>query len=75
MPRKQIQYLPTSVSPRKKSTISQYFSTTNCVGCSEQSQQGICENCCDRPQITMITLMEKLKNWEQSYHNTVLVSV
>lgn len=75
MPRKQIKNLPGAVSPEKKSTISQYFSTTSCILCSEQTQTGICGKCSNEPQIAMISLMERLKTWEQNYENCVLVSV
>ncbi|XP_072391181.1 DNA polymerase zeta catalytic subunit isoform X2 [Diabrotica undecimpunctata] len=73
MPRKKTQYLPGSTTPKKKSTISQYFSTSNCVSCEEQTQIGICEQCQSRPQTTMVTLMEKMRNWEKNSQNILMV--
>ncbi|CAH2007335.1 unnamed protein product [Acanthoscelides obtectus] len=73
MPRKQTQYLLNSVSPGKKSTISQYFSTTSCVVCGEQTQTAICEKCTKKPQLTMVTLMEKMRHWEQYHQNVDLI--
>ncbi|CAH1283426.1 unnamed protein product [Diabrotica balteata] len=73
MPRKKTQYLPGSTTPKKKSTISQYFSTSNCVSCEEQTQTGICEQCQARPQTTMVTLMEKMRNWEKNSQNILMV--
>ncbi|XP_050510996.1 DNA polymerase zeta catalytic subunit isoform X2 [Diabrotica virgifera virgifera] len=73
MPRKKTQYLPGSTTPKKKSTISQYFSTSNCVSCEEQTQTGICEQCQARPQTTMVTLMEKMRNWERNSQNILMV--
>uniref|UniRef100_A0A6P7G148 DNA polymerase zeta catalytic subunit-like n=1 Tax=Diabrotica virgifera virgifera TaxID=50390 RepID=A0A6P7G148_DIAVI len=73
MPRKKTQYLPGSTTPKKKSTISQYFSTSNCVSCEEQTQTSICEQCQARPQTTMVTLMEKMRNWERNSQNILMV--
>ncbi|XP_057670686.1 DNA polymerase zeta catalytic subunit isoform X2 [Diorhabda carinulata] len=73
MPRKKVQYLPGSVSPKKKSTISQYFSTSSCISCEEQTRKGICEKCIDRPQSTVVTLMEKMRKWERNYLNIKMV--
>ncbi|XP_074033299.1 DNA polymerase zeta catalytic subunit isoform X3 [Leptinotarsa decemlineata] len=73
MPRKVTQYLSSSVSPKKKSTISQYFSTYTCACCGEQTQMGICQNCCCNPQKTVITLMEKMRLWENNFVNMNLV--
>lgn len=74
MPRKHIQYLPNSVSPERKSTISQYFLNTNCVSCGEQTQSGICEECSKAPHSTTVILMEKLRNWETSHRKCLQVS-
>lgn len=75
MPRKQTHYLPTS-SPtkQKKSTISQYFSTTSCACCEEQTQNGLCNNCIVKPQESMVILHDKVKNWEQKCFYTRKVS-
>nr|CAI5846392.1 unnamed protein product [Callosobruchus analis] len=58
----------------KKSTISQYFSTSNCVACGEQTKVGICDKCTSKPQRTVVSLMEKMRNWEQCYHNVVCLN-
>lgn len=52
----------------KKSTISQYFSTTTCVtDCGNQTQQGICTNCLQTPQKTVIVMYDKMAKLEQKY--------
>lgn len=73
MPRKQLQYLSTT-SPSKKSTISQYFSSTSCAACSEQNQTSLCQKCENTPQKSVFVLMEKMVRWEQAFHTTNTVS-
>ncbi|CAD7014327.1 unnamed protein product [Ceratitis capitata] len=52
----------------KKSTISQYFSATNCiVDCGRQTKQGICEDCGRQPQRTFVTLYGKMAKIERGY--------
>lgn len=68
MPRKQVLCLPvSSPTKNKKSTISQYFTTTSCACCSNQTREGLCEKCLDKPQLSMVILQDKVKCWEQSY--------
>lgn len=76
MQRKKSHYLIGPSSPEKKSTISQYFTTTNCVVCGVQTQDRICQLCSSsgKLQITTLTLVEKLNDWEINYHNCVRVS-
>lgn len=74
MPRKQL-LLP--ISPKKgykKSTISQYFSTSSCAVCSQKAQEGLCEDCQNKPQTSMVVLREKMRTWEHSFLDTSLVS-
>lgn len=73
MPRKQFQYLPVS-SPMKKSTISQFFLTTCCAVCGQQSQNGMCTSCVEQPQVSTVILHEKVRIWEQHYVEINLVS-
>ncbi|XP_055607280.1 DNA polymerase zeta catalytic subunit isoform X2 [Uranotaenia lowii] len=50
----------------KKSTISQYFSTTSCIGdCNNQTHTGICENCRKNPQKTTTYVMNKINHLER----------
>ncbi|CAH0553548.1 unnamed protein product [Brassicogethes aeneus] len=72
MPRKHIQVLPTS-SPGKKSTISQYFSTTSCASCGEQTKTGLCNDCCLNAQTTVVNLTQKIKKWEQNNYEVNLI--
>lgn len=70
MPRKQLHYLATtSPSPmKKKSTISQYFSSTSCAACGEQTQTDLlCLKCKKTPQQTVFVLMEKIRRWEHAF--------
>ncbi|CAG9858268.1 unnamed protein product [Phyllotreta striolata] len=73
MPRRKTQFFANSITPKKKTTISQYFSTSCCVSCEEQTQTGICQNCVSKPQETVYVLMEKLRMWEMSYHNIIKI--
>lgn len=72
MPRRQIKYLP--ILSEKKSIISHFFSTINCVICGVQTQQGICEVCKAQPQAAVVMLIDKVQLWEQNYKETNLVS-
>lgn len=52
----------------KKSTISQYFSSTNCVcDCGEHTQNGICSKCLEphRVQQSVLILMDKCMQLER----------
>ncbi|XP_053962620.1 DNA polymerase zeta catalytic subunit isoform X2 [Anastrepha ludens] len=52
----------------KKSTISQYFSVTNCItDCGRQTKDGICEKCELQPQRTFVTLHGKIAKIERGY--------
>lgn len=73
MPRKQFQYLPIA-SPTKKTTISQFFQTTSCAVCGQQSHNGICEFCVGQPQTSIAVMFEKLRVWEQRLAEINLVS-
>lgn len=57
-----------SGGPAKKSTISQYFSTTNCVcDCGERTQNGICSGCLQpyRVQQSVVILADKCMKLER----------
>lgn len=52
----------------KKSTISQYFSTTNCVcDCGGHTQNGVCDNCLrpERKQYSAVVLVDKCLQLER----------
>ncbi|XP_018800849.1 PREDICTED: DNA polymerase zeta catalytic subunit isoform X1 [Bactrocera latifrons] len=52
----------------KKSTISQYFSATNCIAnCGRQTKQGICAECERQPQRTFVILHQKMAKIERGY--------
>ncbi|GLV38027.1 DNA polymerase zeta subunit 1 [Carabus blaptoides fortunei] len=74
MPRRQLQQLPTEDSSNvKKSTISQYFATTSCAVCGQQSRDGLCETCSKDPQQSVVVLYMKINNWERSYDEVSLI--
>lgn len=77
MQRKKSHYLIGPTSPEKKSTINQYFTTTSCVVCGVHTQNRICQRCSSSKHLqnTTITLIEKLKGWEQNYHNCIRVNI
>ncbi|XP_037034601.1 DNA polymerase zeta catalytic subunit isoform X2 [Bradysia coprophila] len=53
----------------KKSTISQYFSTTSCViDCGEQTQNGICANCQRQPHKSAVILSLKATHLERKFN-------
>lgn len=68
LPRRQ-QFIPpvtstTSLSTRK-GTISQFFSTTTCVTCDNQTHQNICARCRSDSQKTVLVITEKILNLER----------
>lgn len=74
MPKKQFQYLHTSSPVKgKKSTISQYFSTKNCVICNQQSKDGLCDACLAKTQDTSAILHEKIRLLEKHHFETKTV--
>lgn len=60
-----------TVNPfNKKSTISQYFSSTNCVvDCGNQTKHGICSDCLKNSQKVVTSIQEKIYNIEKSYES------
>uniref|UniRef100_A0A1I8QAE6 DNA polymerase zeta catalytic subunit n=1 Tax=Stomoxys calcitrans TaxID=35570 RepID=A0A1I8QAE6_STOCA len=58
-------------SKSKKSTISQFFSTTNCiVDCGRQTKLGICETCTGNATRSMVILQTKMSKIERGYLTT-----
>ncbi|KAH8372951.1 hypothetical protein KR009_008781 [Drosophila setifemur] len=54
-----------------KSTISQYFSTTNCViDCGRQAFAGICTDCLKNASLCVVTLSDKMARLERGYQLT-----
>ncbi|XP_040158873.1 DNA polymerase zeta catalytic subunit [Anopheles arabiensis] len=50
----------------KKITISQYFSTTNCiVDCGKQTHHGVCKDCRQQPQRALVHVMNKVNKLER----------
>ncbi|XP_055374297.1 DNA polymerase zeta catalytic subunit [Condylostylus longicornis] len=55
----------------KKTTISQYFSSTNCViDCGKQTKNEICNDCAKNVQNCVITLQNKISKLERAYFLT-----
>ncbi|XP_052901869.1 DNA polymerase zeta catalytic subunit isoform X2 [Anopheles moucheti] len=55
----------------KKVTISQYFSTTNCiVDCGKQTQHGVCKDCRQQPQRALVHVMNKVNKLERKLELT-----
>lgn len=60
-----------AVGAAKKSTISQYFSTTNCVcDCGGRTQRGVCDECLSpsRRQHSAVVLIDKSLRLERSHN-------
>lgn len=67
LPRRQ-QFIPlmsSATSTSKKGTISQFFSTANCVTCDNQCHQSICSSCRNNSQKSVFILSEKSLALEQ----------
>lgn len=68
LPRRQ-QFIPlmaaSSSSSTRKGTISQFFTTTNCATCDNQSHQSVCGDCRSDSQKTVFTLTRKIGALEQ----------
>lgn len=74
LPRRAHTYLPSCVSNvNKKATISQYFVTTNCVVCNQQTHAGICASCQPQSQMLAVTLCTKMSMWERKYDSCIKV--
>uniref|UniRef100_A0A182VW29 DNA polymerase zeta catalytic subunit n=1 Tax=Anopheles minimus TaxID=112268 RepID=A0A182VW29_9DIPT len=55
----------------KKVTISQYFSTTNCiVDCGKQTHHGVCKDCRQQPQRALVHVMNKVNKLERKLELT-----
>lgn len=55
----------------KKSTISQFFSSTNCVlECGRQAQRSICSTCCNDELRAVVMLQMKMSKIESAYVTT-----
>lgn len=68
LPRKLFVYLPSVLTERKKkSTISQYFASVNCVCCNEitQNKKGVCDRCLNQPQLLATCLYYKIQAWQR----------
>ncbi|KAK6169216.1 hypothetical protein SNE40_020308 [Patella caerulea] len=65
-----IRIVPQSVSgvDAKKGTISQYFATSNCRVCDEQTKQAICRKCMKDPQMVTVVLSDRIRQWERIHH-------
>ena len=64
MPHTSARALAQTASPRK-GTISQYFATSNCPICDEQTKQPICHKCMREPQMVCVTLNDNISCWER----------
>lgn len=53
---------------KKRSTISQYFSNTECViGCGRQAKKMICDQCKSQPQKVSFVLNTRMQNIERKF--------
>ncbi|XP_030377595.1 DNA polymerase zeta catalytic subunit [Scaptodrosophila lebanonensis] len=60
-----------TVTASKKSTISQYFSTTNCIiDCGRHTKAGICDQCARDESKCVVTLHAKMGKLERAYRLT-----
>ena len=46
--------------------IFQYFASHHCAVCDTMSTQPVCEACLESPQETVLTLSEKIREWDKS---------
>ncbi|KAK3097907.1 hypothetical protein FSP39_014334 [Pinctada imbricata] len=70
---KVVRVLPQSLMPaeKKKGTISQFFSTVNCPVCDKLTNQTICNNCMQNPQMVCVSLCDRITKWEK-VHQTLI---
>uniref|UniRef100_A0A182PJ53 DNA polymerase n=1 Tax=Anopheles epiroticus TaxID=199890 RepID=A0A182PJ53_9DIPT len=62
---------PADERMHKKITISQYFSTTNCiVDCGRQTHHGVCKDCRQQPQRVLVHVMNKVNKLERKLELT-----
>ena len=58
---------------KKKGTISMFFAATNCPVCDKQTNQPICNNCMQNPQIVCVSLSDRIRKWDKVYQDLVQV--
>ncbi|XP_018398536.1 PREDICTED: DNA polymerase zeta catalytic subunit [Cyphomyrmex costatus] len=56
-----------------KSTILQFFSSTSCITCGEQTNKEICPDCLLQPNRTVLVLLEKIKQLERNYQQITTI--
>lgn len=55
---------------KQKTTISQYLCNTSCPACGKSCDRGICADCINNLNDTLIKLYEKCRQHERIYSNT-----
>jgi len=58
-----------------KSTICQFFSSTSCISCGEQTNKDVCSECHLQPDRTILVLLEKIKQLERNYQQITTVRI
>ena len=48
----------------RQGTISQYFVTSDCLVCEQQTKQAVCASCLRDPQLVAVTLASRSAAWE-----------
>ncbi|KYN29250.1 DNA polymerase zeta catalytic subunit [Trachymyrmex cornetzi] len=56
-----------------KSTIRQFFSSTSCITCGEQTNKEICSDCLLQPSRTVLVLLEKIKQLERNHQQITAI--
>ncbi|KAF5276245.1 hypothetical protein FQR65_LT04050 [Abscondita terminalis] len=76
MPRKQIRIARVSPDSKgKRTAISHYFISTDCVICNQQAQDGVCGECRKLPQDALVTFNTKVRLWNRSHQEASLVKI
>lgn len=59
---------------KKRSTISQYFSNTDCIiDCGRQTKKVICDQCKQQPQKVAFVLQSKMQSIERKFRQVELI--
>lgn len=62
------------ISLSQQGTISQYFSTMTCPVCQELTPTDLCSTCRAKPQLSAVTLMNRMRGWERTHQHLSEVS-
>lgn len=76
MPHRQgFHYVTDLQGDNPKSTIRQFFSSTACITCGEQTNKEICSECLLQPNRAILIILDKIKQLERTHQQIAAVSI